>query len=55
MGVIIITIMIPIPNQEYIDSIPKEESLPPMTKEEKFEASIDAEISFFKQHGYYAQ
>ena len=47
--------MIPIPSQEYIDAIQKESVLPPMTKEQLFEASIDAEVTFYFRTGRYAQ
>jgi hypothetical protein len=47
--------MIPIPSQEYIDAIPKEDILPSITKEQLYEASIDAEVTFYFRTGRYAQ
>lgn len=65
MGVIIITIMIPIPNQEYcearksktIEELYQEAGLvyKEQTVHEKFLANIDGEEAFYNIHGYYAQ
>mgnify|MGYP003638518128 CR=1 FL=1 len=47
--------MMPIPSKEYIDAIQKDQILPKMTKQELFDFSIDAEITFYFKNGYYAQ